>query len=170
MLAKISNKDEKERIRVRLRKDSLNGCQSELAMSFPNGDVYVRVAVYIRTNHRSFTANGNTSLALQEQYYESFLEQFPGFKLVWVYSDFPRPAGRPAFQRMLNDCKRGMIDLIITKSVTSFASSIKECMETAQMLKALHPPVGVFFEMENIFTLKNTALVTEERTTCLDEQ
>ena len=170
MLARITNKDEKERIRARLRKDPLSGFQSELALSFPNGDVYVRVAVYIRTNHRLFTANANTSLALQERYYGSFLEQFPGFKLVRVYSDFSRPAGRPAFQRMLNDCKRGMIDLIITKSVTRFAPSMKECMETVQMLKALHPPVGVFFETENIFTLRNTALFTEERTTCLDEQ
>lgn len=170
MLAGITNKEEKERIRARLRKEPLSGFQSELALSFPNGDVYVRVGVYIRTHHRSFTENAYTSLDLQERYYESFLERFPGFKLVRVYSDFPRPTGRPAFERMLNDCKRGLIDLIITKSMSRFAPNITECKEAVQMLKSLQPPVGVFFETENIFTLKNTAPFTEESAAYLDEQ
>ena len=170
MLTGITNKEEKERIRARLRKEPLNGFQSDLALSFPSGEVYVRVGVYIRTHHRSFTKNAHTSLDLQELYYERFLEQFPGFKLVRVYSDFPRPAGRPAFERMLNDCKRGKLDLIITKSMSRFAPNMKECLEAVQMLHALQPPVGVFFETENIYTLKNTALFTEENAACLYEQ
>lgn len=162
MLASITNRDEKEKIRARLRKYSSNNCQSELELSFPNGDAYIRVGIYIRTRHRSFTENAYSSLDLQERYYEAFLEQFPGFKLVRLYSDYSRLADRPAFQRMFNDCKRGMIDLIIAKSMTHFAPNQKECVEVVQMLHSLQPPVGVFFETENIFTLKNTALFTEE--------
>lgn len=170
MLAGISNKDEKERIRARLCKCSPNNGQSELELSFPNGDAYIRVGIYIRTHHRSFTENAYSSLDLQERYYECFLEQFPGFKMVQVYSDFFNLAGRPAFQRMLNDCKRGKIDLIITKSMARFAPNSQECFDTIQMLKTLHPPVGVFFENENIYTLRNTTLSTEEKATCLVEQ
>mgnify|MGYP002640914888 CR=1 FL=1 len=58
-----------------MRKEPLNGFQSELALSFPNGEVYVRVGIYIRTHHRSFTKNAYTSLDLQERYYERFLDQ-----------------------------------------------------------------------------------------------
>ena len=50
-----------------------------------------------------------------------------------------------------------------------FAPTLKECMDTVQKLRALQHPVGVFFETENIFTLRNTALFTEERITGLDD-
>lgn len=170
MLNGITTKNEKERIRQRMRKAMQHSFQSALDLAFPNGDVQVRVAIYIRTHHRSFTENAYSSLDFQERYYEQFLEQFPGFTLVRVYSDFPRPAGRPAFQRMLNDCKRGMIDLIIAKSMARFAPNMKECMDAVNMLTALQPPVGVFFEEENIFTLTNTAPFTEDNTACPDER
>lgn len=163
----ISN--EKERIRMRIRKGLAVIPQSSLALDLPSGDIYVRVAVYIRTHHCSLAENAYHSLDLQKRHYEELLYSLPGYRLVQVYHDAPHASGRSAFQRMMNDCKSGKIDLIITKSMSRFAPTLKECMDTVQKLRALQHPVGVFFETENIFTLRNTALFTEERITGLDD-
>ena len=122
-----------------------------------------------RQYHCSFAENAYHSLDLQKRHYEELLYSLPGYRLVQVYHDAPHASGRSAFQRMMNDCKSGKIDLIITKSMSRFAPTLKECMDTVQKLRALQHPVGVFFETENIFTLRNTALFTEERITGLDD-
>ena len=152
----ISN--EKERIRMRIRKELDVSPQSSLALDLPSGDIYVRVAVYIRTHHCSLAENAYHSLDLQKCHYEELLCNLPGYRLIHVYHDAPHTSCRSAFHRMLNDCESGKIDLIITKSMSRFAPTLKECMTTVQKLRALQPPVGVFFETENIFTLKNTVL------------
>ncbi len=152
----ISN--EKERIRMRIRKELAVSPQSSLALDLPSGDIYVRVAVYIRTHHCSLAENAYHSLDLQKCHYEELLCNLPGYRLIHVYHDAPHTSCRSAFHRMLNDCESGKIDLIITKSMSRFAPTLKECMTTVQKLRALQPPVGVFFETENIFTLKNTVL------------
>ena len=54
---------------------------------------------------------------------------------------------------MIQDCQAGKIDLIVTKSVSRFARNIIDCIGYVRQLKASEPPIGVFFETENIFTL-----------------
>ena len=44
-------------------------------------------------------------------------------------------------------------DLIVTKSVSRFARNIIDCIGYVRQLKSAEPPIGVFFETENIFTL-----------------
>ena len=60
---------------------------------------------------------------------------------------------RDNFLRMIKDCQDGKIDLIVTKSVSRFARNIIDCIGYVRQLKASYPPIGVFFETENIFTL-----------------
>ena len=60
---------------------------------------------------------------------------------------------RDSFIRMINDCRAGKIDLIITKSVARFARNVVDCIKHVRELAALNPPVAVFFETENIYTL-----------------
>ena len=57
---------------------------------------------------------------------------------------------------MVEDCKAGKIDLVITKSISRFARNIVDCLSTVQLLKSLNPPVGVRFETDNIYTLDNS--------------
>lgn len=64
-------------------------------------------------------------------------------------------AHRDAFQQMIRDCKAGMIDLIVTKSVSRFARNVVLCVGIARDLAELEPPVGVFFESECIFSLND---------------
>lgn len=54
---------------------------------------------------------------------------------------------------MIDDCKAGKIDLIVTKSVSRFARNTLDCLEYVRELKSFKKPVGIFFETENIYTL-----------------
>lgn len=56
---------------------------------------------------------------------------------------------------MITACKRGHIDLIITKSLSRFARNTVDCLETVRRLKA--NGIGVYFEKENINTLTESS-------------
>lgn len=56
---------------------------------------------------------------------------------------------------MITVCKRGHIDLIITKSLSRFARNTVDCLETVRLLKA--NGIGVYFEKENINTLTESS-------------
>ena len=56
-------------------------------------------------------------------------------------------------QQLIEDCKAGKIDLILTKSIARFARNIVDCLSVIETLKNLDPPVGVKFEADNIYTL-----------------
>jgi len=51
---------------------------------------------------------------------------------------------RPEFQRLLTDCRAGLVDMVITKSVTRFARNTVTMLETVRELKMLG--VDVFFQ------------------------
>ncbi|GHU80180.1 resolvase [Clostridia bacterium] len=54
---------------------------------------------------------------------------------------------------MIADCESGLFDLIVTKSVSRFARNLVDCISLVRRLKNLNPPVGVFFETDNLYTL-----------------
>lgn len=56
-------------------------------------------------------------------------------------------------QQLIEDCKAGKIDLVLTKSIARFARNIVDCLSVIELLKNLNPPVGVKFEADNIYTL-----------------
>ena len=64
-------------------------------------------------------------------------------------------AHRDEFNSMIADCRSGKIDMIITKSVSRFARNVVDCISMVRMLAELPSPVGVFFESECIFSLKD---------------
>lgn len=60
---------------------------------------------------------------------------------------------RKQFLQMIEECKEGKINLIVTKSISRFARNVLDCISYVRQLKLLNPPVGVFFEMEGINSL-----------------
>ena len=56
---------------------------------------------------------------------------------------------------MITACKRGRIDLIITKSLSRFARNTVDCLNTVRLLKA--NGIGVYFKKENINTLTESS-------------
>ena len=81
----------------------------------------------------------------------------PNWDLVNIYADEGISGTslqhRDSFVQMIEDCKAGKIELIVTKSVSRFARNIIDCIGYARRLKAMTPPVGIFFETENLYTL-----------------
>lgn len=112
-----------------------------------------RVAVYCRAD----TDSGDPccGLDVQRAYYTQKFEDNPEWELVEIFTDEglkdTDPKGREGFNRMMTACKRGRVDLILTKSVSHFARNMMDALKTVRHLKTLG--VGVIFEKENIHTL-----------------
>jgi DNA invertase Pin-like site-specific DNA recombinase len=56
--------------------------------------------------------------------------------------------------RMIRDCKKHKIDLILTKSIQRFARNTLDSLEFVRLLKSMD--IGVLFEIQGINTLKMT--------------
>ncbi len=52
---------------------------------------------------------------------------------------------------MIEDCKKGLIDMILTKSISRFARNTVDCLNYIRMLKGMNIPV--YFEKESINTM-----------------
>ena len=117
----------------------------------PKKPKVTRVAAYARVSSDKDAAFH--SLEAQTEYYQNYIAARPDWELVAIYSDngiSGTTIHRPEFQRMLQDCREGKIDLIITKSVTRFARNTIILLETIRELKAVG--VEVRFEKENLHT------------------
>lgn len=55
---------------------------------------------------------------------------------------------------MIEDCKAGKIDLVITKSISRFVRNAQDCLQYSRLLKSLG--IGIIFEKGNINTLDST--------------
>ena len=94
------------------------------------------------------------SLSAQVSYYSQLIQSTPGWVYAGVYADEALTGTkqeRPEFQRLLQDCRAGKIDLVLTKSVSRFARNTITTLETVRKLRALG--VDVFFEEQNVHTL-----------------
>lgn len=112
-----------------------------------------RVAAYARvsTDHE----DQETSLSAQTDYYKRKILENPGWECVKIYVDDGisglSTRHREGFNRMVEDCLAGRIDLILTKSISRFARNTVDTVTTIRKLK--DKGVGVYFEKENIFTM-----------------
>lgn len=120
-----------------------------------------RAVVYVRVS----TSTEEQKSSLEEQQnaqYKSILKRFEAKRETSLgtgqtpgcYVDVVTGTGkkkRPGFEKMLEDCREGKIDLIITKSVSRFARNLLLTLETIEELKSLG--IGVFFVEEHINSL-----------------
>lgn len=113
----------------------------------------LRVAAYCRVSTNS--EEQLNSYQAQLDYYVAQIKSHPDWVLVGIYADRgisgTAVKGRKEFKRMIRDCERGKIDLIITKSVSRFSRNTLDGLEFVRKLKNIG--VGVFFEKENVNTL-----------------
>ena len=94
------------------------------------------------------------SLAAQITYYQKLITSHKGWEFAGVYADEAITGTkdtREEFQRLIQDCKDGKIDLIIVKAISRFARNTVTLLETVRMLKSLN--IDVFFEEQNLHTL-----------------
>ena len=94
------------------------------------------------------------SLSAQVSYYNELIQRHPGWVFCGVYADEAltgTKADRENFTRLLQDCKAGKVDMVITKSISRFARNTVTLLETVRELKLIG--VDVYFEEQNIHSI-----------------
>ena len=94
------------------------------------------------------------SLSAQVSYYSKLIQKNPEWEYIGVYVDEAVTGTKDAREglcRLLEDCRSGKIDIILTKSISRFARNTVVLLETVRELKALN--VDVFFEEQNLHSL-----------------
>lgn len=112
-----------------------------------------RVAAYCRVSTEK--EEQENSLENQITYYKKKIENTQNWTLVDIFADFGisgmNDKNRIEFQRMIEMCYKGKIDLIITKSISRFARNTVDCLTHVRKLRANN--IGIIFEKEGINTL-----------------
>ena len=111
-----------------------------------------RVAAYARVSMEKDAMLH--SLAAQVSYYSERIQRNPEWEYVGVFADYGLTGTketRPEFQRMLQECREGKIDLILVKSISRFARNTLTLLNTVRELKGLG--IGVYFEEQKLDSL-----------------
>ena len=122
----------------------------------------MRVAAYCRVSTEEEEQQG--SFETQKLYYTEKINSTSEWELAGIYADDgitgTNTKKREEFNRMIQDCMDGNIDMIITKSISRFARNTLDCLKYIRELKEKNIPV--FFEKENINTMdsKGEVLLT----------
>ena len=140
--------DRKQQIRDRIRaqydKDSLkeNTCEKPF-----------RVAAYHRIARMD--PGQVSTVALIQRRYSALVGVYENWSLVGIYIE--EGNAWKMLTRLVSDCAEGKIDLVITTSAGNFARSFAKMTLTIEKLKALDPPVGIFFFSEGVYSLDDKA-------------
>ena len=112
-----------------------------------------RVAAYARVSVES--ERMRHSLSAQVSYYSSLIQSNPEWEYAGVFADYgisgTGTKARTEFNRMLWECEKGNIDIILTKSIQRFARNTVDLLNTVRRLKSLG--IEVRFEKEQIHSL-----------------
>lgn len=116
---------------------------------------YMRVAAYCRIS--TGDESQQTSYTKQKDFYTSLIREKQDWTLAGIYADEAisgtSRTRRAQFNQMITDALGGKIDYIITKSISRFARNTVDALDCIRQLRQQDPPVGVYFEKENIDTL-----------------
>ena len=112
----------------------------------------IRVAAYCRVSTDSDAQL--ESLEAQKTHYENYITSRDDWEFAGLYYDEgitgTKKDKRPELLRLIDDCKAGKVDFVITKSISRFSRNTTDCLELVRKLLALHIPI--YFEKENINT------------------
>ena len=127
----------------------------------------LRVAAYCRVS--TDTDEQATSYETQVEHYTEYISNNPKWTLAGIYADDgisgTNTKNRTEFNRMIEACMAGEIDMVISKSISRFARNTLDCLKYIRQLKAQNIPVyfenirqlkaqniPVYFEKENLYT------------------
>jgi len=104
---------------------------------------YCRVSTLQEIQHHSLEA--------QQDYFKKIIAQRPDWEFVGIYAD--ETTGRhnlkmKKFQAMLEDCRRGKIDIILVKSISRMGRNTLQFLQACDEFKRLN--VDVYFEIERL--------------------
>lgn len=111
-----------------------------------------RVAAYCRVS----TASDEQLISLdtQKAHYEDYIKSNSEWEYAGVFFDEgitgTKKECRDGLNSLIDSCEKGLVDLVITKSISRFSRNTTDCLELVRKLMALN--VTVIFEKENINT------------------
>ena len=113
-----------------------------------------RVCAYCRVS--TDMEDQKSSYNSQITHYTNYIKKNPDWEFAGIYADEgitgTQIKNRDKFIQMINDCKKGLIDIVIAKSISRFARNTVDTLNTVRLLRELD--IDIFFEKENIHTLK----------------
>ena len=107
----------------------------------------LNVAIYCRAGVSDY------ALQIQKQRAAAVIQEHDDWKLMATYTDFgtgPQFNRRLGFKMMMADCRKGLIDKILVRSISTLARDVWSCMKVLRELSALC--VTIRFLDENIDT------------------
>lgn len=128
---------------------------TKITAQIPKIKAKLRVAAYARV---SVNAEGpHHSLSAQVSYYNSLIQSNPEWEYAGVYADEgisgTSTRNRDEFNRLIADCEKGKIDMVLVKSISRFARDTVDTLKTVRRLKQLG--IAVYFEREKINSLSS---------------
>ena len=112
----------------------------------------LRVAAYARVS--SDSEDQLNSLAVQVDYYTHLIQENPNWEFAGIYTDEgitgTSTKHREQFNRLMDDCRAGLIDRVLVKSASRFARNTADALTSVRELKSLG--VTVAFEKEGFDT------------------
>ena len=113
-----------------------------------------RVAAYCRVS--TDREEQEHSFETQKAMYTEMIMMKPTWQMAGIYADEGITGivakKRPGFMKMIEDCRKGKIDMIVTKSVSRFSRNNLDCLMYVRELKQLGIPI--IFEKEGINTIQ----------------
>lgn len=112
----------------------------------------INVVAYARVSTAS--SEQLISLEAQKAYYENYIKSNNEWEYTGIYYDEgisgTKKDNREGLKSLIQDCERGIVDLVITKSISRFSRKTTDCLEIVRKLMDLN--VFIIFEKENINT------------------
>ena len=109
----------------------------------------LKVAAYCRVSTKQ--DHQSNSLKAQMGYYENYIKNHANWIFVDIYAEHAsglRLKDRLELQRLLKDCMKGKINLIITKSMNRFGRNTVDTLKIIRDLGALN--INIYFETEGL--------------------
>ena len=130
----------------------------------------LRVAAYCRVS--TLLESQQSSISAQRIHYINYIASNPDWEPAGIYLEEgvsgTMAENRPELRRLMEDCRRGRVDLILTKSISRFARNTTDCIRLVRELSALG--VAVRFEKEHIGTDSMEAELLLSLMACLAEE
>jgi len=121
------------------------------------GSLPKKVVAYCRVS--KCVESQSSSLKTQIESFGKTITDKKDWQIIDIYYDYGITGTcaqkRPGFLKMIDNCKKGKIDIIITKSISRFSRNTVDLLEYTRMLKDIG--IGVYFEKERLFTLDSTS-------------
>lgn len=159
--AKAEKKREREKERIRSAFEDRRDVEFIPAtiVSDSSDKPKMRVAAYCRVSTLEDAQAG--SFELQIQHFQQMIAANDRWEDVGIYADEGKSGTnmkrRPQFQKMIQDCRDGKIDLILTKSVSRFARNTMDCLRVVRELKALNMGFSLLKALE-FFVFRKTEM------------